>query len=241
MSDGSVAGKLKRKLQWLARTPLHPQWLLADQELGDQLRQCHGTILDIGAASRWLASCLADDARYIALDYPTTAVGMYGCRPDVFADAHHLPFSDGCIDAVACFEVLEHTTDPELVLAEIARVLKPGGFAELSKPFLYPVHDAPYDFQRWTVHGWERSARRSGLEVERLQPTNSALRASATLACLALAGPAAGSKGFRRIVLLALLGPLVLAINLAAAVLDRFWPGWPALTTSYRVTLRKPR
>lgn len=241
MSDGSGAGNLKRKLQWLARTPLHPQWLLADQAPGERLRQCHGTILDIGAASRWLVSHLASDARYIALDYPATAVGMYGCKPDVFADAHRLPMADGRIDAAACFEVLEHTTAPEVVLAEIARVLKPSGFAELSQPFPYPVHDAPYDYQRWTIHGRQRSARRCGLEIECLQPTNSALRASAVLACLALAGPAAEASGFRRLMLLALLGPLVLAINLVASALDRIWPSWPVLTTSYRVTLLKPR
>jgi len=241
MSDASGASSLRSQFRWLARTPLHPQWLLATQDPGPRLRQCRGTVLDIGAANRWLALHLPEDTRYIAFDYPTTAVGMYGCRPDVFGDAHRLPFADATIDAVACFEVLEHTRDPDAVLAEIARVLKPGGFAELSMPFLYPVHDAPYDFQRWTVHGWERSGSRCGLEVERLQPTNSALQASAVLACLALAAPAAGAHGLRRLLLLALLGPLVLAINLAATMLGWFWPEWPALTTSYRVTLRKPQ
>ncbi|KOR29987.1 hypothetical protein TI04_07295, partial [Achromatium sp. WMS2] len=38
-------------------------------------------------------------------------------------------------------------------LAEIHRVLKPGGRLYLSVPFFYPIHDAPYDFLRFTIHG----------------------------------------------------------------------------------------
>ncbi|GAA2107296.1 hypothetical protein GCM10009759_46240 [Kitasatospora saccharophila] len=45
----------------------------------------------------------------------------------VTADAVDLPFPDGAVDAVTCFDVFSHFTDPAAALAEIARVLRPGG------------------------------------------------------------------------------------------------------------------
>ena len=49
-------------------------------------------------------------------------------------DAAALPFPDASFDKVFCTEVLEHVLDPAQVLAEIRRVLKPGGYAVVSVP-----------------------------------------------------------------------------------------------------------
>lgn len=49
-------------------------------------------------------------------------------------DTLHLPFSTGVFDRVICSEVLEHVRDPGQALAELARVLKPGGLVALSVP-----------------------------------------------------------------------------------------------------------
>ncbi len=45
----------------------------------------------------------------------------------VWQDAQRLPFPDGTFDAVSCLEALEFTPDPQQILAEMARVLRPGG------------------------------------------------------------------------------------------------------------------
>lgn len=49
-------------------------------------------------------------------------------------DAGALPFTSGAFDRVYCSEVLEHLVDPRAAVAEIGRVLKPGGVAVLSVP-----------------------------------------------------------------------------------------------------------
>src|SRR5204862_7644270 len=49
-------------------------------------------------------------------------------------DAGALPFAAGAFDRVYCSEVLEHVVDPPAAVAEIARVLAPGGVAVLSVP-----------------------------------------------------------------------------------------------------------
>lgn len=53
-------------------------------------------------------------------------------------DANRLPFTDASFDAVICSEVLEHLPDVDAALAEIDRVLKPGGRFALSVPRWWP-------------------------------------------------------------------------------------------------------
>ncbi len=50
----------------------------------------------------------------------------------VAADGMYLPFAEGCFDVVFCSNMLEHAPDPWLVLDEINRVLRPGGWAWVS-------------------------------------------------------------------------------------------------------------
>lgn len=76
-----------------------------------------------------------------------------------------LPFQDASFDTVLCTQVLEHVADTERAMAEIARVLRPGGHALITVPFLYPTHEAPYDFGRFTHYGISDLVRRHGLEV----------------------------------------------------------------------------
>lgn len=54
-------------------------------------------------------------------------------------DIHRMPFDDSAFEAVLCNHVLEHVTDDIQAMREIARVLKPGGFAILQVPFFHPV------------------------------------------------------------------------------------------------------
>jgi len=71
---------------------------------------------------------------------------------DVIADAHQLPFPDAVFDAIVLQSVIEHVLEPERVLAESSRVMKPAGRIWVEAPFLYPVHDSS-DYYRWTVAG----------------------------------------------------------------------------------------
>lgn len=59
------------------------------------------------------------------------------------ADAESLPFRDACFDLVFCQQIIEHVVYPERVLAEIARVLRPGGLLFLSAPNRLGRHTLP--------------------------------------------------------------------------------------------------
>ena len=76
-----------------------------------------------------------------------------------------LPYSDGSFDVVFCCDVLEHVKDPGAVIAEIARVLRPGGsfiFDTFNRTFMSKVVAIKLwqDWKRWAfmepdTHVWE--------------------------------------------------------------------------------------
>lgn len=85
---------------------------------------------------------------------------------DVIADAQQLPFRDASIDLMLSSSVLEHVENPEQAVAEMARVLRPGGRVYSEIPFLRAYHMPPHDYQRYTISGIEALFARHGLPCE---------------------------------------------------------------------------
>lgn len=77
-------------------------------------------------------------ARVVGLDLDAAALaearGVAGGAPVARADAARLPLPDACLDAVVSFETIEHVPDAAAVVAELRRVLRPGGWLLLSTP-----------------------------------------------------------------------------------------------------------
>ncbi|MGH9324410.1 MAG: methyltransferase domain-containing protein [Vicinamibacteria bacterium] len=72
---------------------------------------------------------------------------------DLVANAGRLPFAGESCDSVACDALLEHVADPVEVVAEIRRVLRPGGYVRAVVPFCHPWHGYPADYQRFSHQG----------------------------------------------------------------------------------------
>lgn len=77
-------------------------------------------------------------------------------RTNLICDGHDLPFADQSMDAVIVQAVLEHVVDPHRCVAEIHRVLKPGGLVYADTPFMQQVHGRQFDFTRFTRLGHRR-------------------------------------------------------------------------------------
>lgn len=110
-----------------------------------------GRVLDVGCGQMPFRHLLPEGTDYTGIDIPAaTSFGM-GKHPDVVEfDGTKIPFPDAHFDTVMCTEVLEHATSPEALIAEMHRVLKPGGSLVLTVPFAARVHHIPYDFHRFT-------------------------------------------------------------------------------------------
>ena len=107
-------------------------------------------LLIVGGGSRGAGTeCLYSDPnlRVVSFDiYNSDEV-------DFVADGHSIPLASGSVDGVWIQAVLEHVLVPENVVAEIHRVLMPGGLVYAETPFIQQVHEAAYDFTRYTESG----------------------------------------------------------------------------------------
>ena len=230
---------LQRYVWPLRSTLAHPQWLFYRQER--YLRQwlhmhARGSVLDVGCAGGAAAAQLAPECAYVGVDFPATANDLYATRPQIFADGAWLPFTDDSFDTVLLLEVLEHVTEPERVLSEAARVLKPGGRMLFSMPFLYPVHDAPHDYRRYTEYGLRHAFERAGLLVERMEPRQRGLEAVGLLANFALCEEVMDALRQRhwRLLLAPLLLSAIPVINLLAWMFAGLGGSW-RLACGHRV------
>ena len=81
--------------------------------------------------------------------------GLYDS--DTIGDLLDIPMGDNTIDGVILTEVLEHCADPFRAVAEVNRVLAPGGLLLATTPFIMPDHrTSEYpDYWRFTEQGWE--------------------------------------------------------------------------------------
>jgi SAM-dependent methyltransferase len=86
------------------------------------------------------------------------------------AFVEELPFADGSLDAIVSADVLSAVTDPDQVLGEFARCLRPGGVVVLNLPaygWLLSYHDeAVGQSRRFTRRGVERLLAHAGLRPE---------------------------------------------------------------------------
>lgn|GEM_PF-687779 len=133
--------------------PWHFQWLAvvylrADlrRVLGDQT----GKILDVGCGEKPYEHWMPRRDEYVGLDItaaPTVDV--------VVAPEERWPLAADSFDVVICTQVLEHDAAPLHTLAEMHRVLRPGGTLLVTLPFMYGEHDAPADYWRFSAHGAE--------------------------------------------------------------------------------------
>jgi SAM-dependent methyltransferase len=72
---------------------------------------------------------------------------------DIVAELERLPFKDNSVDAIINIAVLEHVSNPETVVKEFYRILKPGGIIFCLIPFMQGIHASPFDFRRYTPEG----------------------------------------------------------------------------------------
>ena len=71
-------------------------------------------------------------------------------NPNILADINNLPFKNNTISNFGCFNVLELLQFPKIAVQEIHRVLNKTGYLVGYVPFLYPIHNQPVDYWRFS-------------------------------------------------------------------------------------------
>jgi SAM-dependent methyltransferase len=127
-------------------------------------------VLDAGAGEAPYRDLFAHTT-YESADFEQVEGKRYA-ESTYVCDLSSIPVDGDRFDAIICSQVLEHVPNPETVLREFHRVVKPGGEVWLSAPLFYEEHEQPFDFYRYTQFAWKRYCDLIGFEllsIERLE------------------------------------------------------------------------
>jgi len=124
----------------------------------------NGVFLDLGCGGR-------PYHKYYEGMYPTVIEADYEKRSNeinLILDAQKIPLKDSTVDVILFSEVIEHLPDHRLAMDEITRVLKDGGFLIITWPFMFSMHELPWDYYRITEYGMKKLSDDAGLHLLRL-------------------------------------------------------------------------
>jgi SAM-dependent methyltransferase len=137
-----MLGKLKQVF-WESAILHEREW----QKAVRALAQRPGILFDMGGGAPFQGyikeDFLASHTLYFSLDIVSSV------RPNLIGDLTKIPLATESTDSILCNAVLEHVIDPQAAVHEMYRVLKPGGHALFTVPFIYPYHDW-VDYYRFT-------------------------------------------------------------------------------------------
>jgi SAM-dependent methyltransferase len=192
-----------------------PLWagdFLSAQPLAADLTEvaalARGRLLDLGCGNRRYERLFAH-TRYVGYDVDTQ-----GGRPDVCGHAAALPFRGATFDAALCTQVLEHVARPADLLAELRRVLAPGGVLILTAPQHWRLHEEPHDYWRFTKYGLQWLLDDAGFEVRTLRAQGGVWR---------LVGQAVNNAVYARLGAGPIARVAFVAVNLLALALEAIW------------------
>lgn len=200
-------------------------------------------VLDIGCADKWIKTHLPQQVYYIGLDYPATANALYRTQPNIFGEAEKLPFADESIDTIYLLDVLEHLENPLIALREASRTLKQDGKLVMRIPFLYPIHDAPRDFTRFTIYGLQTLSDHCKLEIVKSDHIGTPFETAALLNNIAYTKAAIDLFSKRNpLFIMAIILPIYFLINnIFSFLLSRAAPNTTIMPHTYLLTLRKTK
>ena len=129
-----------------------------------QTIELRGTVLDIGGGERAnYRSLLRGASRIESINIDPSL------QPTVIGDLNYpMPFADDSFDGAVSLNTFEHIKNDALAIAEMVRVIRPGGVFHVFVPFLYRVHGSPYDFHRHTATWWADTLTDLGIAPEDL-------------------------------------------------------------------------
>ncbi len=137
------------------------------------------TVLDVGAGSCPYRK-LFDHCEYLTQDFqqlPDEQLrhGGYGCI-DYVCDAAAIPVRDSSFDVVICTEVIEHVAEPQRLLQEFSRILKPSGLLLLTAPLGSGIHQEPHHYYGgFTPFWYRRFLPEQGFEDISVEPNKGSL------------------------------------------------------------------
>ena len=131
-----------------------------------------GDVLDLGCGIMPYKTFLQSSGKiknYTAVDLQNSNYHNQ-IVPDLYWDGIIIPVMDNSQDWVIVTEFLEHYFDTQHILKEIRRVLKPGGRIFFTFPCIYMIHEAPFDYNRFTPFSIKMHFENAGFTKTNIYP-----------------------------------------------------------------------
>jgi len=216
-------------------------WLVYD--IGDRFLEktipfYKGVLYDLGCGESPYKSFFLDHAeQYVGVDW---AGSFHNTHADIVADLNKpLPIESEVADTVVSLSVMEHLCEPQTMLNEAFRILKPEGRIILQVPWQWWVHEAPYDFFRYTPYGLNYMFGKAGFKEVEVTPQSGFFSMIVLKINYFTARFIHGPLLLRVIIKMGLI-PFWYVGQKLAPILDKLDRNWAAETKGYYVTARKP-
>jgi SAM-dependent methyltransferase len=197
-----------------------------------------GTLYDLGCGESPYKTWLLNHAdQYIGVDWSGS---YHETTADIVANLNEpLPIENEVADTVLSLSVMEHLSEPQVMLKEANRILKPGGGLVLQVPWQWWIHEAPYDFFRYTPYGLQLLLERAGFQDICIQP-QAGFFTTITLKMNYFSRRLIRGPKLIRYPILGVFSIIWFVNQKLAPVLDKMDRNWALEAPGYFVTARKP-
>jgi SAM-dependent methyltransferase len=182
--------------------------------------QLKGRLLDFGCGRKPFENLFTVE-KYIGVDIEQSGHDHSNSKVDVFYDGKTIPFPNENFDSLFCTEVIEHLFEPDALLQEMNRVLKPGARALFTVPFCWNEHEVPYDYGRYSSFGITHLLNRNGFKVVTLKKSGNFARVVLQLTTLYIFEVFRPLKRFGYLLSLLFITPLNLIGSLLLLILPK--------------------
>ncbi len=216
-------------------------WLvydISDRFLEGSIPLFKGVLYDLGCGdSSYKDFFLGHAEEYVGVDW---AGSIHETKADISADLNRpLPIESDIADTVVSFSVMEHLCEPQVMLNEAFRILKPSGKIVLQVPWQWWIHEAPYDFFRYTPFGLKYMFEKAGFEAIEVE-AQSGFFTMLTLKLNYFTARFVCGPRLLQLTIRVGLTPFWYVGQKLAPILDKLDKNWAAETNGYYVTAKKP-
>lgn len=136
---------------------LHLKYLVEDLKSSIE-KYAKGRLIDIGCGNKPYKDLMKNVTDYVGCDIVQSNLECV----DVLCEANNIPLPSESFDTAFSTQTIEHVADHKGLVRESFRLLKKGGYFIVSGPMYWPLHEEPYDFFRFTKHGFKYILEESG-------------------------------------------------------------------------------